>query len=1470
MAFDPDSYLSGDIQQPIDPIPEQEVDVSLPEHEASEGIWNKAEEYANSILNSDSSEATKRGVQASLDSIGLALSLNVDDVSQSDRIEMLNDQLKKQAGLRELYPRGWSAFIDKDFWTETIANQAVPYGGGLAAGVATGPAGPIAGPTAGIGLFGLQGYGASYLDAYADGITQGLSPEEAEEKARNIAIVGGGTEAISGLIPFVGKTGKRILDRVFKGSSKGRISKAYNALTKTGTRRLATGAAAEGLQEVAAETAVDIAKRSEGLEADFDPDRYLQSFVAGAGVGATFGGGQEALSTLSDAVSRQPEADVQPQEQVDIQEQPIVEDVEVSDEPADVVVTSSVDLNDEQMSWLNENLEGKVQVVPEGTEVPSKEGQQQIAVYEQDGQLWAEDVGVTPESEIEVQPAPEVVEPEAVTEEVPVQQVEPEIQEKPIETPSVEPVTADVQPQEEVEEISPEIESVTAESAKEALPTGLKKSRLSERIAEGKTQGQPLSEEITKSDKVLNKIYSVESNRDTVKRSIDYIDKSGTEKAFDDFVSDTTGQSDLDRNAIGISLLEHYNANNEYEKAITVAEKLSEYGTQGGQSIQILSALGNALDTQEGAISYVAKQFSKVGKGVKSQPDVKIAIDVLNKAITKPKKVTTREIKEISPNVSDAVDRILSRISKAAVGDESDSGVFSKEMFDDLSLVGSELIKMGFNKFSDWSKEMVKLFGKDVEPALKKAWSTSSKSVSGKSRKSIRNQIQSEVKKAGHKVSPKTGKAIENLLGKMERGEEISRQQVSNAFDQMYETPYLTKTKINKYKKHADRISRTAPGSFARRDATIDMFKSIDKDIQGVDTVDKLWSLWYGNILSGYSTHIRNMGDTALQVIADSTLLGMSVNPVKTLENLRLMLFGGVRGLKSGAYEGGRHLLTGDSIVGRDSESKFGPRSELEKEGFKSILGVPFPEKWNPFNWSKFVGRLLVAEDTTWFKSAQEARSRLAAIEKGRSEGLSGKRLAKFVDNELAMNRVQTADFEETAKAEYDNFEEGDYKGSKADYVRRRTRELQEKARDGDLTEVASDFARRATYNYQPEGILGGISRGVEMLSGTDKALTPEAKKAIGWRGTMAAKAVAMPMRLLIPFTRIVANVTNKAMDWTPVGLARAQLPFNVTYDSGFGKVVPKGTDQRSLELKKGIIGTAAMFWLMNRDPEDEDEFKIHGGGTGDFNKDRQLRAKGWMPYSIEYRDENGKSRFVSYKNTPLNIALGIIGDHHDDFRYHKDWKEKDFINKAAYTMSAAGSYIMDQSFISNVQDFMVAMNRKGENRHNSIMKMMSRMSSPSQAIPFSNLWNNLERDVFDKHMRDTDGYLASLIARTPVIRRAGKPMLDMLGDPIENRPLGWLFTKSGSGTKEAKIWNMIADKNAFITNPWYYHNKMDTDQYYDFVQIRGKYIKESLTDEKIQSILSLTDGEAKKEMQSLVKKATSKAKKDVNYSPPK
>ena len=122
-----------------------------------------------------------------------------------------------------------------------------------------------------------------------------------------------------------------------------------------------------------------------------------------------------------------------------------------------------------------------------------------------------------------------------------------------------------------------------------------------------------------------------------------------------------------------------------------------------------------------------------------------------------------------------------------------------------------------------------------------------------------------------------------------------------------------------------------------------------------------------------------------------------------------------------------------------------------------------------------------------------------------------------------------------------------------------------------------------------------------------------------------------------------------------------------------------------------------------------------------------------------------------------------------------------------------------------------------------------------------------------------------------PVVQRANKPAIDILGDVIENRGFDWFTRSETAGTPEARIYKAFGDKNVSPSNTYTYKGRMEPDQFYDFVKFRGEFIKDKLLENNmdyLKYLEGLNDEDAKKFMSRLSSAANDEAKIKVGYDP--
>jgi len=594
--------------------------------------------------------------------------------------------------------------------------------------------------------------------------------------------------------------------------------------------------------------------------------------------------------------------------------------------------------------------------------------------------------------------------------------------------------------------------------------------------------------------------------------------------------------------------------------------------------------------------------------------------------------------------------------------------------------------------------------------------------------------------------------------------------------------------------------AQAAPEGFQQNEKIVEMMTEIDKIAGKPSKGDVAASLWYANILSGFSTHQRNIIDTAINTVFDvtATAAANKQNPLRALGTL-------IRGtISRGAPEAAGVLQTGVPTV----------RVDTKVEGATALESNPFTGLLKPLNAWKHVARSMQAEDSLFFKGAQEAKAEILARNIAKKEGLRGKALTTRAASILGNTQEQLAQFGTQA----------DKEGLKGLRKRRRVNELMEQNRPEDLLENSTAFAGRATYNYNPEGTLGIIARKVGEITRDIPAL-----------------------KIVVPFTRIVANVTNRSIDYTPWGFKRAFL----------GQTQEATARQKELKAErvaKAAVGSLAMaaVYAMDAmgDDDDPNSFMITSRGPSDRKARNQLRETGWKPYSVRV---NGT--YYSYMLTPMAIPFAFIGSVRDAERYNK-LDQKDLITRIEMGAVLAGQSILNQSFLSGVADVMdIFGGQGGAGQTKALQRFFGRAAGG--VIP--NLVRQIDR-VFDPTVMENRTIQEALWREIPFARRSGKPKINMLGEAIKS-PQALIVSQKRSD----KVWNLIAEKEAWIPIPSRQTQIrigkegrfMEPNEYYDYIQISGKDMRR-----KLEKSFERLRGMKKDQAQQWVKQQTSISRK--------
>lgn len=483
--------------------------------------------------------------------------------------------------------------------------------------------------------------------------------------------------------------------------------------------------------------------------------------------------------------------------------------------------------------------------------------------------------------------------------------------------------------------------------------------------------------------------------------------------------------------------------------------------------------------------------------------------------------------------------------------------------------------------------------------------------------------------------------------------------------------------------------------------------------IKGFDATDLPIGVYYSHILSGYNTHIVNSLDTFLNVLSEVNGLAVT-NP-----RAAASIYGGmIRGIGEGRLDAMRALTEGRMAT--DTKWMDAPRL-MEVARFGEKGGVPIQETGpvsrvakkvaespiaKPLNAYKYVTRLLAASDAIMFRGAKESRAALLAHRMAEAEGLTGDGL--IARQREILGSPDLAAFQ--AQAAREGFTGRDAKV--------RAAELRDMTRPEELNADAAEFAGISTYNHEPTGLLGYFAKGIATAS----------EKYPG-------------LKLFVPFTRIVANVTNRGLNYTPFGFARAR------------KLA--GEEQR-LMLTRATLGTAGLGLLGTL--QAQGVLQIHGAGPADSVKRKQQQAAGWKPYTIQIGDD-----YFSYVYTPVGLGLSVVGNMSDADRY-KELEQKDAATRAGYAISRIPSTVFSQSFLSGLSRLFNALS---SNPAEAVTALKQTLSSTAGALTTPNLVRDIQR-LFDPKAYRSETLAQDMVKNTPFAALALKPDLNAFGEPVK------------------------------------------------------------------------------------------------------
>ena len=634
-------------------------------------------------------------------------------------------------------------------------------------------------------------------------------------------------------------------------------------------------------------------------------------------------------------------------------------------------------------------------------------------------------------------------------------------------------------------------------------------------------------------------------------------------------------------------------------------------------------------------------------------------------------------------------------------------------------------------------------------------------------------EVEAEIKKAVAKKPADPDKAVQALMKSLKPKPRAPREKIEkslkalftadtvgalddqaffDAFGEAFGLPPLSSEQQTKIKGLIREINSLPKGP-----ARLDKQQDLDEELglwKGIAARDVLLSAWYANILSGVSTQGMGMLGNLLNFVPRSLFNAIS-NP-RSAGAYFQGAFG--EGLRTGIEEA-KAALKGRGLY---KVSKYGDKNLVSALELLRKKGPSTLPEWVAYIASagtrlRYVFRIMQAIDALAWNTAREGHAYLAAHralleqEKESGEKRSPEEFYKAFIDSLGGD---TAQIEEDLRAARQTLIDAGQTPALLT-VDRMAREARNARRAAGGVKAGNRFADRIVLQQEPEGSGKFISSLIDTFQ----------KK---------GDILGIPFgQLLIPFNKIVSNLFEQSLDYTPVGALRAILGGHLSdVKSGSlwnGQVdFKEGTVQfdqmerreRAMAATAGMAAAAIIYALAHAHKDDPDEdvpFMVYGWGPESKTKRAQM-PKGWVPYSVKIR-----GHYIKFSEMPFGMMFAAAGSAMDAMRY-KNMDKKTSTQRLAYVLKTAAKGFMNQGVMSSLDTAMESMMFQASDKKFADIPV----NAVKGLVPAQGLLRDINT-IFDSNKVSNDSLTAALLRDIPFAKSWGtKPDLNVFGEPIK------------------------------------------------------------------------------------------------------
>lgn len=637
----------------------------------------------------------------------------------------------------------------------------------------------------------------------------------------------------------------------------------------------------------------------------------------------------------------------------------------------------------------------------------------------------------------------------------------------------------------------------------------------------------------------------------------------------------------------------------------------------------------------------------------------------------------------------------------------------------------------------------------------------------------------------------------------------------------------LTEDQKIEIKQKLDDVSTASAG--LPKDIAITELSHYLGKLTPINAFDIVQAIWYAKILSGITTQSKNFFANLMNTFLEVPIVGLRMSwQTGSLQPIFYAMKGLGGGTMKGLVKAGDIMKSG---VTSKSEDKFFNNDNLLEyfrwsdtklgQGFGGAVGkiLDFPLFFETSPRAlKYVGRALTASDAVFSTANQEAMANMMAFAQAKAEGKAGITANTYKRVQEILNNTKQSVADAKTQATDEGFKPGTLQH------KRRVIEIVNQNRGEEIVAKAEDFGKRATLTNEPEG----FTRGIYQVATNIQEKLPLS-------------------RVMIPFTRIVSNVSEMVINYSPAGMYRALTgirnpKFSFKYTpSGDNKLT---ADERADLFIKSAIGLTALTVLAaNVGDDDDDWFDITAGGPTDFGKKYELMKGGWRPYTITFKDGTK----VNYAEWPTAGAFSAIGTLLDTERYGNvedpEWIDKMVIGAYGYTTT-----IYDKSLLKGISDFIDIFRPTGKYGAGSedFIKRTAENTAKFgaqqlKAVTMSNASQQALKLV-DEYKGDPikEAKGAEILYRDiPILNDGLNPIIDVFGDEVTyattERLLPWMSVSDDKKDEVIAYLNRnnvfvgMAPEKSFIDIGTGEERKMTRDELYNYRKLAGQYTKQYL-----------------------------------------